>query len=59
MIINFKNDNGYEIIINMDNVLYIQPLHSGGYRVTFTGGRNELDISWKEYERLTKAIESH
>lgn len=58
MILNLKNDNGYEIIINMDNVLYIQPKYEGGYRIQFKD-KNELNLTWQEFERLTKALEVH
>jgi hypothetical protein len=58
MIINLKNDNGYDIIINMNNVNYILPFSSGGYRIFFRD-KEELQLTWKEYDRLTKAIQDH
>jgi len=59
MIINFKKDDGYEVIINMNNVTHIIPnVSGGGYTISFIDD-NYMYISWKEFERLTKAIEVH
>lgn len=58
MIINFKKEDGYEIIINMSNVLYINRRFDEGYRIVFKDGP-EINLTWKEYDRLTKAISEH
>jgi hypothetical protein len=56
LIINFKTDREYEIIINFDNVLYIAPKYEGGYRIVFKD-KNEIDLTWKEYDRFSKALQ--
>lgn len=58
MLVNFKGDQGGEIIINMNQVHYIQRIYSStDYGVYFEG--RMLKISWQEYDKLTKAIEEH
>ena len=58
MILNFKTENGYETIINMDNVLYILARHDGGYLIMFRD-KNEVNLTWKEFDNLTKALKEH
>lgn len=58
MILNFKNDDGYEIIINMNHVMYIVVSSQGGHSIAFAGG-GFMKLSWKEYDRLLKALEAH
>ena len=57
VIVNFKNDSGYEIIVNFSNVLYVQPAYSGGYRIWFING-HELQLSWQEHERFIKGLQT-
>lgn len=58
IILNFKNDDGYDIIINFSNVLYCQKRFELGYRIVFND-KEELWLSYTEYDRLTKALEKH
>lgn len=56
LVIKVKSDNDYDMLINMDNVLHILVSSDGGYMITFIGDR-QMKLSWKEFERLDKAIQ--
>jgi hypothetical protein len=57
LVLKVKSDNDYDMLINMDNVLFSRISHEGGYILTFIEG-TELRLSWKEYDRLNKAMET-
>lgn len=56
LVIKVKTDNDYDMLINMDNVLHIIVSSDGGYMITFVDNR-QMKLSWKEFERLDKAIQ--
>jgi len=57
MIINFKNDYGSNIIINMDNVIYtrINGDSDGGYFIEFID-KSHLRVSYGEYDRILDEV---
>lgn len=58
MIIKIKSDDkSYDMLFNIDNILYIVPRFDGGYRIQFTD-KTEMEISYKEYDRISKAMEN-
>ena len=49
-IFKIKGDDGYDILININNIQYIKKDYNTKYRIQFLTG--EITLSWKEYNRL-------
>jgi hypothetical protein len=55
--VKIKDEDGYDIIINLDNVLYAKRhWDNSSYRLVFVD-KEEINLTWKQISEFDKAIQ--